>query len=68
MRKATDDAMARTVAENRIGDLFSSNGHSVGDRADDVSAAAAGGHHRAVGGRPERRLGRVVERSPGRAH
>jgi hypothetical protein len=39
MRKAQDDPIARTVAENQLGDMFAGNGRSVGDRDSDVSAA-----------------------------
>jgi hypothetical protein len=39
MRKAQDDAMARTQAERDLGDLFASNGHSVGSYDEDVTAA-----------------------------
>lgn len=39
MRKAADDPMARTVAENQVGAMFADNGHTIGDIDSDVAAA-----------------------------
>lgn len=39
MRKTQDDAVARTVAENQLGDLLAEDGYTTGGRDQAVSVA-----------------------------